>query len=507
MRTRLVPYVTHSLVCLFFLISGCAISPPDQAAVNDSNGSHILACRNLVQSVEQAVQRNRVRDHASHRINGFPYLRSNRFLASFNHEVNSDHMFASWTEQLRQLAVEGWQYEYMNLDTESQQTLLLTARALQYEDTLTALDNCSQVLLDQELSQEKQRQLLHEQVVVPDAYRLWQRILGLYPLVSPFFKLGVIDWHEATYNTHAKGRADLPVNGKLLRYGTSTQSTQMTYPEVAEILDKADTHPLGIIKTNKEKLQRLFDTYAPVFEVDTASNDDRIGAIQLTEDASPLVDTSRPVVYQYISYTRLQQEVLPQLNYMVWFPARPKSSMIDPLGGELDGLIWRVTLLPDGQPLLFDSIHLCGCYHMLFPTQHAAVTTNQVGYEEPLLILSQVNIEEGQRVYLRVASNSHYIDSVDTRGSIVESEVALTGMDKNQLRSLASGDKNQSLYGEDGIISQSARLERFIFWPMGIPSPGAMRQPGNHATAFVGRRHFDDAFLFAPYLEINAWAD
>jgi hypothetical protein len=30
---------------------------------------------------------------------------------------------------------------------------------------------------------------------------------------------------------------------------------------------------------------------------------------------------------------------------------------------------------------------------------------------------------------------------------------------------------------------------------MGITSPGAMRQWGRHPTAFVGRRHFDDARL------------
>jgi hypothetical protein len=31
---------------------------------------------------------------------------------------------------------------------------------------------------------------------------------------------------------------------------------------------------------------------------------------------------------------------------------------------------------------------------------------------------------------------------------------------------------------------------------MGIESAGAMRQWGRQATAFVGRRHFDDADLF-----------
>ncbi|MBL8510596.1 MAG: hypothetical protein JNM52_03025 [Betaproteobacteria bacterium] len=52
-----------------------------------------------------------------------------------------------------------------------------------------------------------------------------------------------------------------------------------------------------------------------------------------------------------------------------------------------------------------------------------------------------------------------------------------------------------SLYGPDGLVADTARGERFLFWPMGIASPGAMRQWGHHATAFVGRRHFDDADL------------
>jgi hypothetical protein len=47
------------------------------------------------------------------------------------------------------------------------------------------------------------------------------------------------------------------------------------------------------------------------------------------------------------------------------------------------------------------------------------------------------------------------------------------------------------------------RRERFFFWPMGVPEPGAMRQWGHYATAFVGRRHFDDARLFEPLFGID----
>jgi hypothetical protein len=36
---------------------------------------------------------------------------------------------------------------------------------------------------------------------------------------------------------------------------------------------------------------------------------------------------------------------------------------------------------------------------------------------------------------------------------------------------------------------------------MGIRSPGAMRQWGRHAVAFVGRRHFDDPRLIEALFE------
>jgi hypothetical protein len=66
----------------------------------------------------------------------------------------------------------------------------------------------------------------------------------------------------------------------------------------------------------------------------------------------------------------------------------------------------------------------------------------------------------------------------------------------DELRSLGdlSGGR-RSLFGPDGLIAGTERAERFLFWPMGIASAGAMRQWGRHATAFVGRRHFDDADL------------
>lgn len=81
--------------------------------------------------------------------------------------------------------------------------------------------------------------------------------------------------------------------------------------------------------------------------------------------------------------------------------------------------------------------------------------------------------------------------------------------DEHELRSLPLAQppaERRSLYGPDGLVAGSERGERFLFWPMGIASAGAMRQWGHHATAFVGRRHFDDVDLLEQRFVRAAWA-
>jgi hypothetical protein len=63
--------------------------------------------------------------------------------------------------------------------------------------------------------------------------------------------------------------------------------------------------------------------------------------------------------------------LLLQLVYTLSFPERPARGVVDFLAGRLDGVTWRVTLAPDGEPLVYDSIHPCGCYHVFFPTPRA----------------------------------------------------------------------------------------------------------------------------------------
>ena len=109
-------------------------------------------------------------------------------------------------------------------------------------------------------------------------------------------------------------------------------------------------------------------------------------------------------------------------------------------------------------------------------------------------------LNTGSRFVIRLARGSHDIIGIGGSDTIEGSRYVTANEDS--LRALPAGtDSTRSAYGSDGLIADSVRSERFLFWPMGIASAGTMRQWGHHATAFVGRRHFDDADLLEKRFE------
>jgi hypothetical protein len=95
---------------------------------------------------------------------------------------------------------------------------------------------------------------------------------------------------------------------------------------------------------------------------------------------------------------------------------------------------------------------------------------------------------------LHLQSGTHYLTGIGVTGD--EAQTRYGFEDDDTLRSLPlPGGGRRSIYGSDGLVAGSERPERWLFWPMGVPSAGTMRQWGHAATAFLGRRHFDDADL------------
>ena len=182
--------------------------------------------------------------------------------------------------------------------------------------------------------------------------------------------------------------------------------------------------------------------------------------------------------------------MLLQLNYIVWFPARNSH---DIYGGRFDGIDWRVTLGPDGEPWLYDAMHNCGCYHEFFPSRHLRLRPGARGpYAEPPLVPEAA--PGGEPVVLRIAHQTHYIQRI-YRGRAGAPAKPMAWRRYDALLALPDGARHRSMFGAHGIVPGSERPERFLLWPSGVRSPGAMRQWGHHDTAFVGHRHFDDPYL------------
>jgi hypothetical protein len=209
----------------------------------------------------------------------------------------------------------------------------------------------------------------------------------------------------------------------------------------------------------------------------------------------PEVDIAAPTVYRRLAFTRVGDRTLLQIVYVAWLPERPKAGAFDLLAGKLDGIVWRVTLAADGEPVLFDTIHPCGCFHMFFPTPRAQPLPAPGSLIEWAFVPADLPaIAFGARLRIEAQTRTHYLRNVSVDGQ--QDGIRYAFADYDDLRTLPlPGGGTRSAFAPDGLIRGSARAERYFFWPMGIASAGAMRQWGTHATAFLGRRHFDDADL------------
>jgi hypothetical protein len=230
-------------------------------------------------------------------------------------------------------------------------------------------------------------------------------------------------------------------------------------------------------------------------------DNDRIGTPYWNQEPLPGVDVIRPTVFQHISYARFDGNTLLQLNYVLWFPARSRTGRLDILGGRIDGITWRVTLGRNGRPLIFDAMHNCGCYHMFFPTEHVRLKAPRKRYEEPPLVPQALTAKSVGRLVVRIAHRTHSIQRIfPLRQRLGGREYVLREYSELRSLPLPSGGR-RSLFERSGLVAGTERRERWLLWPMGVAEPGSMRQWGNHATAFVGRRHFDDPQVIERYFE------
>lgn len=496
-------------VTLLALLAG-ACAGPGEGPVADwptaaGGNQDVVACRKAIRTMDSAVDSAGVRDAEAVRIDGFSYLRTNRFLASFRHEPLDRPALEAWIDRLAALDGQARRVEAANLPPQVRAEL---------DATLRDSKRCLRVLRNHDLSKPEGIALLRRNARVPDHYSDWSRLAGLYPLTSIGVAAGFELWKSETLEDFRR-YAGAPPEGSWVRYDPAVSSgvaQDLTTAETAAIVAASRNNPLGIPEPRGAALLRLIERFAPIWLIERAGPADDIGMPIWRPGADRLeaaVDTGQAVGLARLSHARFGDEILPQISYTVWFPERPKTSALDILGGPLDAVIWRVTLGSDGMPLVYDTIHACGCYHLFFPVppvRKRQTPEDRDLREEAFVPAPGPAPGPGERVAVSLSAGSHYVTSVSIAAMASTGRAAKRyrlippgEIPDRELRSAAVpqalGGGRRSLFGTDGIIAGTERLERFLLWPTGIANPGAMRQWGTHATAFVGRRHFDDPDL------------
>jgi len=483
----------RSLALVFLLgAAGCATIQPPQRDHLDSGNARLADCARWFVALDEAVAGSGVTDIAARRVTGFPYLRIDRFVAAMKDSAQSDRQIhRAWLERMRALDADGRRVEISNLPAVSIDLLSADDR----RGIVLRAEECAENLLSADSSNPAALNELYRRAFVADDYSKLSRALGLYELTRLPFYAGVRAWQNRTAETFADARQGKPPAHPVLRYVPPDISVY-TRTQVGEILARAGEHPLGLPQLTERERNRLFATYAPVFEIETSGEFDRIGSLFWSSATTPRVDVSSPVVYRRLGYIRVENRTLLQLVYTAWMPERPREGSFDLLGGHLDGVVWRVTLAPDGEPVLFDSIHPCGCYHLFFPTPRLQpLPAPQRIVEWSFTPATLPAIPETGRLSVAVQTRTHYLSNVSITKSVEGRAYQFAEYDELRTLPLPTGG-SRSAFGPDGLIAGTERGERFLFWPMGIASAGAMRQSGTQATAFVGRRHFDDADIF-----------
>lgn len=587
------------------LLSGCATVDPfavQPMAAHLQRGDSVGECARQWQARDTAVRAAGTRDAQETVIPGFPYLRLDRLgqatLPALVDGADAASQVSAGTSAVIATAVSdaapaaaaraveapmatprAWQAWRERLSALDHQARAVEARNAGI-DVTGDTDACRQVLMQADASPAAQ-QALRAAARVPDDYASAWRALGLYPLSRLGFAAGVRAWQDRTREVFAQPLGALPVEGALLRlspasdaaaglrsvaglsaplqgvqdgpedpidvihrtaHRTAHRGDGVSAPPAAVPADADDATPLI-------SRRALLQQHAPVLEIDTTGDHDRVGPLAYADGRVAVDLGAPPVAYVRQSQALLAGRLHRQLVYTFWFPRRPKAHALDLLGGELDALVWRVTLDDDGQALLYDSIHACGCYHLFFPTERmrprpgrpagqgwldeglfmpqpaalpAGVTGMAAAGSAPTS--AQMSSQPSARMVLRVQARTHYLQRVRLAApqalpgpsAMVIAPLAPPAyrlVDEDTLRSLpwtpAPSDAGaasprgsyRSVYDPQGLIPGSERLERLVFWPMGIASAGQMRQWGRQATAFVGRRHFDDPLLLDRYFE------
>jgi dATP pyrophosphohydrolase len=387
--------------------AGCAAPPAPPAPHLAAGALEVRECTQWYQALDAQVDAAGVRDAEHRRVPGFPHLRVDTLHASLgDRAAASEAALRTFAERLAELDLESRRYELRNLpaldDTSRSQALRRAA-------------DCSALMRRADLDTPAARQaLLAASASTADP-----------PQPRP------------------TRQPASPTGASRVRYAPPP-ALHVPREVVGGMLARARFDPLSHPALSEREVDRLAAVYAPSFEVELVGDRDRFGRLRWRRPVAgepPDLDAAQPTVYVQASYARYRQHVLLRLAYTIWF------------AGPFDGVVWRVTLAPDGEPLLYEAIDACGAFHDLYPTARLGLRGEASAQTLP-------RVADGERPVVTLVAGSHAVSRVElVRGTDSLVRYALRFHD--ELRSLPrGGGQHASAFGPDGRIAGTTCAQR-----------------------------------------------
>lgn len=454
---------------------GAPAAAPPPALTQPKFSDTIAACRSRFEQVDAQVDRAGVRDLGYHRVPGYPYMRSDRLVASFGPELEKMDALSDWLYQLRDNDGFSRDIELQNLGLSVSERITL----------LSELRLCGVWLSNLELSETAERERLVALTRVPP-----ERVKAPAPTPDPNLQQELRRRAELVRASYAVPAADLDAPGPLVLWKVKPYALGGIAP--AEGFAGVLRDGLGRVGLTEDQWELLANRFAPSFLIETGGKLDRLGTPSFGQQG-PFVDVSRPIVDFQADYARLHAQSLVQFNYFIWFPGRAANGAGSPNRGPLDGLIWRVTLDLEGRPLVYDTIPASGFDHLWFPLQALRMRSPATGDADLLVPQPEVPAE----FVVRLRSGGH-----EVRRLIGASEVRASEVREFELRRYEKlltlplpGGGTRSLFGPDGtVVGTDAGADTGLS-ASGVPRAGSIRQWGHHPVSLLGDIYFDDPRL------------
>jgi len=493
MKIRIGLKYRYLFIILVLLYQGCATTAVNQRVADFQRPAEYVR---FFEVLDRYVDEADARNAAAFSVSGFPYLRTNRFLTGLKQDLDSEARQEQWIRWLQQLDSEARKKEIRNLPSGAIRELAHELGEEPDRQTLQdRLADYSEKLLNHDQRRTDFFTTVQATVTNPAEYRTAYRVMGIYPITALPVAVVTHRVQDEFKNWHHAPVAQLDIQGELIAYGPS-QPAAYSQAIAGMILKRSRKNALKVPIPSVSDEKALVDMFAPLIHQDQMQSFDRIGAV-VWKDGHVRINPQQPMVYYYLTHARFKGEPVLQLNYAFWYSAREGSNSPWIERGTLDGLTVRISLDNDGLPFMVDIMNTCGCYHFYIPDQKRVKRIIPTPQEVDVFVPRWMPESfPHKRLNIRINSGWHQVVHLGAEskppGFLPYRLVAY-----DQLEMLPhSENRYESIFNSRGIAKDSERIEFIIFFPMGIPDVGSMRQRGHHAVKLVGRSDFEDPGLF-----------